>query len=137
MADHVRIYPYAVSGTCGIATLKGGTSSIQASLFESSQTMGNASERVEVITLVDAIRLIGEQRIALLKVDIEGAEKELFATIPADALAPIQRVVLEYHDYIKLGARAAVEAKLRAGGFSIVRINPVNMTAGILYAQKG
>jgi hypothetical protein len=98
--------------------------------------METVGERVELIALAEAIRLTGEEKIALLKVDIEGAEKELFATVPAETLALVRRVVVEYHDHFRPGARATVEGRLWAAGFSIARSDPVNLTNGILYADK-
>ena len=99
-----------------------GASSIHTSLFASDQVEGSRRERINLINFEDVLRLSGERRIAILKVDIEGAEKDLFSSLPPVVLGVVERVVLEYHDHIVTGSRQSVESALIDSGFSIVRV---------------
>ncbi len=136
LSGAVRIYPYAVSSSRGAADLRMGASSIHTSLFASDQVEGSRRERINLINFEDVLRLSGERRIAILKVDIEGAEKDLFSSLPPVALGVVERVVLEYHDHIVTGSRQSVESALIDSGFSIVRVVTASPGNGILYARR-
>jgi FkbM family methyltransferase len=73
---------------------------------------GEPGDSVRAITIDDIIRDHGLGRVDLLKVDIEGAEKELF-TDPGPWLAQVDAICVELHDWFKVGCTrtffAAVE----------------------------
>lgn len=73
---------------------------------------GESADSVRAVTIGDIIREYGLERIDLLKVDIEGAEKELF-TEPGPWLAQVDAICIELHDWFKVGCTrtffAAVE----------------------------
>jgi len=50
-----------------------------------------------MITLDDVFELAGEDRYALLKVDIEGAEYEMFESVSIENLKKVDRIVMECH----------------------------------------
>lgn len=54
-------------------------------------------------TIPDLMRMAGFSRIDLLKLDIEGAEGELFAHGGADWLRQVRHLVIELHDDVKAG----------------------------------
>ena len=54
-----------------------------------------------------ALRRSGAERVALLKVDVEGAEIEIVEAAGAAVWARIDRVVLEFHDRIRPGSVVA------------------------------
>lgn len=58
---------------------------------------------VEIFTLADFFTLTKTDRIALLKVDVEGSENELFADADQDVLNRIDRIAMEYHDNLRPG----------------------------------
>ncbi len=60
-------------------------------------------DAVEMITLADAIAATGASRIALLKMDIEGAEFDVFEHIAPETLERIDTAVLEYHENYRPG----------------------------------
>jgi FkbM family methyltransferase len=63
---------------------------------------GGPADSVRAITIDDIIRDHGLDKIDLLKVDIEGAEKELFSA-PASWLAQVDAICIELHDWFKAG----------------------------------
>ena len=73
---------------------------------------GPSPDPVRAITIADIIRDHQLDRVDLLKVDIEGAEKELFGA-PAPWLSQVDAICIELHDWFKAGCSrtffAAVE----------------------------
>jgi FkbM family methyltransferase len=63
---------------------------------------------VRAITVRTLMREMGIQRIDILKVDIEGAEKEVFET--CDWMDTINCLMIELHDRFRPGSSAAVDA---------------------------
>jgi FkbM family methyltransferase len=63
---------------------------------------GELADSVRAITIGDIIREHGLDRIDLLKVDIEGAEKELFGE-PGPWLDQVDAICIELHDWFKVG----------------------------------
>jgi FkbM family methyltransferase len=79
------------------------------------QIMENGAIRVRAITMRTLMRETGINSIDLLKMDIEGAEKEVFEV--CDWIDNVRVVSIELHDRIRPGCRAAVQAaakKLRS-----------------------
>ena len=54
-------------------------------------------EDVPAVSLGELFRREGIERCALLKCDVEGAEFEIFESVPADVLARIDRILMEVH----------------------------------------
>jgi FkbM family methyltransferase len=73
---------------------------------------GDSADAVRAITVPEIIRDHRLEKIDLLKVDIEGAEKELFGA-PAPWLGQVDAICIELHDWFKAGCSrtffAAVE----------------------------
>jgi hypothetical protein len=138
LKEFVRIYPFAVGGERGTLELKSGVSSIHTSLLDNDEITGSNGELVEVISLGDALQLTGEKQIELLKIDVEGAEKDMFAKVTPASLARVQRIALEFHDHFCPGTRAAVEAKLKECGFDKMQVGHLckDSRNGILYAWR-
>ena len=67
---------------------------------------------VRAITMCTLMRELGVARIDLAKIDIEGAEQELFED--CGWLAGVRCVMLELHDQLRPGCTAAVEPAMRA-----------------------
>ena len=78
---------------------------------------GLSKERtVEAITIDDIVRLSGHDTIDILKLDIEGAEKELF-TGDCPWLAKVNMIIIELHDRMKEGSNTAFYAATEKYGF--------------------
>jgi FkbM family methyltransferase len=71
------------------------------------QIMERGQIRVRAITMSTLMREMGIHFIDLLKVDIEGAEKEVFEA--CDWIESVRTIAIELHDRVKLGCRAAVQ----------------------------
>ncbi len=80
-------------------------------------SLGGAGPAIDVpaVTLASAIG----DGCDLLKLDCEGAEFELIADTPGDALRRARRIACEVHDW--LGDPAAIEQRLRGLGFDVGR----------------
>jgi FkbM family methyltransferase len=63
---------------------------------------GATGPAVRAVTIGDIIREHGLDKIDLLKIDIEGAEKELFSE-PGPWLAQVDAICIELHDWFKVG----------------------------------
>ena len=63
-------------------------------------TEGRPREEVPGTTLDAFFRQIGAAQVDLLKVDIEGAEIELFDSAPDQLLAAIAQITVEFHDFL-------------------------------------
>ena len=74
---------------------------------------GSGGTEVEAITVPQAIALTGADRVDLLKMDIEGAERELLRHEHEDGwLARVGTLVLELHEQASPGCEAALDAAL-------------------------
>ncbi|MHB1502349.1 MAG: FkbM family methyltransferase [Candidatus Dormibacteria bacterium] len=70
--------------------------------------------RVAAVPLADVLTSLAVP-VDLLKVDVEGAEYEIFAETPVSALANVRRAVVEYHPVGGHGYPEVVDAFRRAG----------------------
>ena len=75
------------------------------------------ADSVPAMTIPEIVRRAGFPRIDLLKVDIEGAELELFSRNTQDWLPGVQQLVIETHDRFKPVATAAVQAAMQGLDF--------------------
>lgn len=70
---------------------------------------------VQTVTMPELLERAGVDTIDLLKIDIEGAERELFSE-NTDWLARVRLLVLELHDRFVPGCRAALDEAIRRSG---------------------
>jgi FkbM family methyltransferase len=78
---------------------------------------GGEADHVPALTIPEIMRRAGFPRIDLLKVDIEGAELELFSRGAEDWLPSVRYLVVETHDRFRPGTTAAVQGALAGQGF--------------------
>jgi FkbM family methyltransferase len=95
-------------------------------------------DEVEAVDLAEALRRSGAERVALLKVDVEGAEVEIVEGAAPAVWARIDRAVLEFHDRFRPGCLARVSRVLAAHGFTrlVVRTGPDDPDFGLLEASR-
>jgi FkbM family methyltransferase len=91
--------------------------------FRVRETDGSENGSILATTMEDLLRDAGVDSIDLLKLDIEGAEKELFED-PSTArwLSKTRAVILEPHDWFKPGCLRAVEQALASYAFKCTRV---------------
>lgn len=100
------------------------------------------------------LRNLGVPKVDLLKLDIEGAELDVFATCPIEILQAIPQITVEFHAFLHPGQRGPaldIIARMRRSGFyaldfsrnlmNVLFINqalrPVStLEKGLLLAQK-
>lgn len=79
---------------------------------------------VDAISLENAINLTGEDRIDLVKIDIEGAEFDIIENLSQDVFDRIDSFLIEYHDFYFTEGMAkvnALEQQLERAGYTIHR----------------
>ena len=97
---------------------------------------------VTAITLEDAINITGENKIDLVKIDIEGAEFDIIETTPHEVFDRINCFLIEYHDFYFDEGMAKVDAlenKLRSVGYKVQRLadsSAATASLKIIYATK-
>jgi FkbM family methyltransferase len=92
------------------------------------------SRIVETMSLSDFLKNCIMEDVSLIKMDIEGAEYEVFRSIPGEDYIKIRAFILEYHNG-KEGNVKTLETTLRENGFG-VQIFPskFDKTMGFLFA---
>jgi len=79
------------------------------------QIVEHGQIQVRAVTVRTLMRELRIPSIDLLKLDIEGAEKEVFES--CDWIESVRTIALELHDRVKPGCRAAVQAAARSFRF--------------------
>jgi FkbM family methyltransferase len=146
--DNVLVVPEAVAGERGRRKLHvagSGRWGTRSTLFHDvqAQRLNAADTEVEVsVTTLDALFADHAiERCDLLKIDVEGAEYEIFGAAGKDTFARIERIVGEYHDVFPEDPRtriAAFRASLEQLGFR-VETKPSRKweNQGLFFAQRG
>jgi FkbM family methyltransferase len=74
----------------------------------------SVQETVPVISLAGLFDLAQTDRIALVKVDIEGGERETFEHAKTDTLRRLDHLAIEYHDHLQPGTLNLLQRRLAA-----------------------
>lgn len=115
----------AVGGVSGSALLYRASANKGSSSIVSA--VSSDTEKVEVITVEEAMKICGVDHIDLLKVDIEGSEYDLFEHISLETLERIQRIEMETHP-VKGKRVKDIESKLLQAGFKVrVKMNRLSL----------
>jgi FkbM family methyltransferase len=76
-----------------------------------------AAATVDGISVPDLLAEASEGRVDLLKIDIEGSERELFSAGIDAWIDRVDMILVEIHENVRPGARQAVEAAMQDRGF--------------------
>lgn len=116
-ADRVDVVPCALAEREGRARLRLAERGVEHRLTapDEAERAGRFLE-VETRTLEALARERGLQRIDLLKLDCEGAEGRILASMPEALLASVRRVAMEFHDDASALRHDQLQALLEAGG---------------------
>ncbi len=77
-----------------------------------------ADGKLTGVTIQQLLRSTGAERIDILKVNVEGAEKEIFERSASDWLGEVGLLCIELHDWIKPGCGQAVYSAASRYAFS-------------------
>jgi FkbM family methyltransferase len=72
---------------------------------------------VQGTTIGELLRISGEDKIDILKLDVEGAEKEIFAAADCSWIGKTRVLIVELHDRMLPGCSQALEKALRGYSF--------------------
>ena len=86
--------------------------------FMTAETSATDGHIVEAITIGDILKMSGRDRIDILKLDVEGAEKEIFSKNYESWLDKVDILVIELHDRMKPGSSAAFNTAVSKYGFT-------------------
>lgn len=81
---------------------------------------GADTVEVQSTTVGELMDRHGIERVALIKLDVEGAELEILQRLPSDVLARIDQLTVEFHDFLdpsQADGVRRVKARLAAEGF--------------------
>ncbi|MFH1133475.1 MAG: FkbM family methyltransferase [Nanoarchaeota archaeon] len=76
---------------------------------------------IQSVTIPDIMRRLKAKRIDILKLDIEGAEKELFSEGYESWLGKVNVIIIELHDMLKPGCSAAFYRAVKSYPFKEMR----------------
>lgn len=110
--ESTRVFQIAVGGEDGWGKMREGG---RRRTLEHQLVMGETSashKGVCVVSLQSIFRLAQAERIDLLKMNIEGAEREAFAAASPETMARIDRLAIEYHDNLRPGTLRILQERL-------------------------
>jgi FkbM family methyltransferase len=122
--DRIEKFNLAICGTSGPVTLNISSYSEATSLKQLRDTEYVGKVVIQGMTLHDFLTSKSIPRLNLLKMDIEGAEIEVFNTCPDDVLAPIDQITIEFHEWAGVCSEAEVKTivrRLRTLGFFVFK----------------
>lgn len=118
-SNRIRCLPYALGagkGTARMDATLGGSSDQSRGLINEKSTAPSID--VKTISLGELLRENSLETVDLLKMDIEGAEHELFAREPRETFQKISRISMEYHP---VASKEALFSNVRKAGFELTR----------------
>lgn len=114
---NLEIFNAAASNLDGEAAFFNSESSISHSFFEPG--IENAT-KVRTMSLAAILADNQLERVNYLKIDAEGAEYLIVLNTPPDVLRKVDKIFIEYHDYLDHGHHYKdIEAYLRKNGFKV------------------
>jgi FkbM family methyltransferase len=95
-----------------------------------------STERVDVFTLADVMAQHGLEHVDVMKIDCEGAEYPIIFNTPAEVLARIGTIMMEFHD-MKDTNRSGLSMvrQLEAKGFRVVLFRHLPTTMNLNYGK--
>jgi FkbM family methyltransferase len=109
---NIRIIPKGLWGKS--ATLKIANPTAEPWAFIVEETSQSDPEGIPTVGVNDLMQERGIDAIDILKVDIEGAEAEVFGTSGAPWLSSVNCLMIELHDHMKPGCREPVLSAVNA-----------------------
>lgn len=132
-SENLRVFNYAITDRDGPVTFNVADNSEMSSIHAANAGPDSRISSVQVPgrTIATFLSENGIDRVDLLKVDIEGAEVQLFGPSTSDqTLAKVAQITIEFHDFTGVISKADVDAivrRLKSAGFVPVRFSHTNM----------
>jgi FkbM family methyltransferase len=137
-ADNVTSAALACGGQSGRVELFSRGPSVLNTVFRrdayGSEFTRNGS--VDVASLEEVFRRFDIGRCRLLKLDCEGAEYEILGAAPAEVLARVDEIAMEYHVGLNDHQPEELEAILERAGFDVVIGPLLDLESGYLHAVR-
>jgi FkbM family methyltransferase len=86
--------------------------------FMTTESSSTSTASIDALTIDDILKMSGSNKIDILKLDIEGAEKELFSKNYESWLGKVDTLIIELHDRMKPGSSAAFYSAIEKYGFT-------------------
>jgi FkbM family methyltransferase len=118
LTDRVQVRPWALAASGGPRRLRPAEDSAATALVDRS---AGGDVEVEAVTLADAIASSGFPRIDVVKMDIEGAEHEVFGAIKPETLGLVDFWIVEYHPTGGTN-QATITQILASAGFDVTEV---------------
>jgi len=133
LGDRVRVRPWALAAGKGSRRLRPAADSAASALVDQSE---RGDVQVEAVTLAEAIAASGFPHIDLLKMDIEGAEHEVFGALDAQTLGRIEFWIIECHPVPGTNP-AAIQQVLVSAGFDVTEVTKPLGQALLIARRQG
>jgi FkbM family methyltransferase len=119
----LELLPLAVGGTNQTTEMNVFSTRCASVLAPLTSAEKPKTQPIEMITLAELRRRTRAERIDLLKIDIEGAEIELFESCSDEELQSIMQITVEFHDFLypeQQSSVATICARMRKIGFWVL-----------------
>lgn len=94
-----------------------------------------STHQVASVTLHDALKQY--ESVDLVKIDCEGAEKEIFEKTDPEIFLKVKRFSIEYHEFVVPGIRDQIVNLLKKQGYTVeMKEDAYTKDFGFIYAQK-
>lgn len=137
--EKIHPFHYAIAPTNAPITFNVSDQEESGSLHALPTAMITETITVPGITLEKFMADQGIEQVDLLKVDIEGAEIELFQTLSDETLGKIKQIAVEFHDFLDYfedhAAIATIKTRLEALGFACI-VYSLTCHADVLFINR-
>ena len=131
----VTAYPIALGGRSGESVIvSGGRRSLDHRIVPGAGAEEGSA--VRIVSLKDLLHLVHSDKIALLKIDIEGSEYDVFEGMEAGAVDGVERMAIEYHEHLRPGVLALLRDRLGASHDLQIESEPLGRYGMILARRK-
>lgn len=93
--------------------------------------------RVKTIILKDVFEENKIKHCDVMKIDAEGSEQEILKNAPEEYLNRVDKIILEYHNFIIKNDMLKLVRILTEKGFKIEELRPLYANIGIIFAKRG
>jgi FkbM family methyltransferase len=119
ISSQVTVLPFAVGSENGKISLHCSPEQGHSSFVEGEFVKNGTTVEVPMMTLPTVLDERKIEQVDLLKIDIEGAETDLFDGMTSDGWKKVKRVTMETHDKLRPGTHGRVLEELKKHDFVI------------------